>query len=145
MISAVAITTLVLWTGYGVGIAPTLDAESSSRRLMEDARSNAGPTATIGLIHWTEQMLLQAVGPTTEFGFRADVVDQWNEGLVWMRASPGDRRVLVQADSLPTCVRAPAKIGVSNRREWYLVDASAALSCSQPITRADLPSPASDE
>ena len=145
VISAVAITTLVLWTGYGVGIAPALDAESSSRRLMVEARNAAGPTATIGLIHWTEQMLLQAVGPITEFGFRADVVDQWNEGLVWIRASPDDRRVLVQADSLPTCVSSPEKIGVSNRREWYLVNANAARECPYPIMRANLPSPASDD
>ncbi|MGB4860447.1 MAG: glycosyltransferase family 39 protein [Dokdonella sp.] len=145
VIAALAIATLVLWTGYGVGIAPALDAESSSRRLMEDARTAAGSTATIGLIHWTEQMLLQAIGPTTEFGFRADVVDQWNEGLQWMRASPSDRWVLVQAASLPTCVASPKKVGIANRREWFLVDTAAAWACSIPIAEADLPANAQDE
>ena len=62
-----------------------------------------------------------------------------------MRASPVDRRLLVQADSLPVCVTSPEKIGISNRRQWYLVDASAALACSQSITPADLPAPASDD
>lgn len=144
-ITALAITTLVLWTGYGIGIAPTLDPESSSRRLMEDARDIAGPNATIGLIHWTEQMLLQAVGPTTEFGFRADVVDQWNEGLAWLRQSPNDRQVLVQAESLPMCVPSPEKVGVANRREWFLVDAEAARACTHPISDADLPAPVPEE
>ena len=141
VIGALAIATLVLWTGYGIGIAPALDAESSSRRLMEDARTAAGPAATIGLIHWTEQMLLQSVGPTTEFGFRAKVVDQWNEGLAWMRASPPDHLVLVQAESLPTCVHKPEKVGVANRRQWFLVDTSAASACVNPITATDLPTP----
>ena len=141
VIGALAIATLVLWTGYGIGIAPALDAESSSRRLMEDARTAAGPAATIGLIHWTEQMLLQSVGPTTEFGFRANVVDQWNEGLAWMRASPPDHLVLVQAESLPTCVHKPEKVGVANRRQWFLVDTSAASACVNPITATDLPTP----
>ena len=145
VIAALAITTLVLWTGYGVGIAPSLDAESSSRRLMQDARAAAGPTATIGLIHWTEQMLLQSVGPTTEFGFRAKVVDQWNEALPWMRASPSERRVLVQVDSVPTCVAAPEKVGVANRREWFIVDADASSSCKPPLTDADLLTPTPEE
>lgn len=141
VIAALAIATLVLWTGYGIGIAPALDAESSSRRLMEDARIEAGPAVTIGLIHWTEQMLLQSVGPTTEFGFRATVVDQWNEGLAWMRASPPDRLVLVQAEGLPICVHTPEKVGVANRRQWFLVDTGAASACVNPITATDLPTP----
>ncbi len=145
VIAALAIATLILWTGYGVGIAPALDAESSSRRLMEDARSAAGPTATIGLIDWTEQMLLQSIGPTTEFGFRAEATDQWNEGLLWLRDAGGNRRLLVQADSLADCVAAPRALGIANRREWFLVDADAAQSCSLPITKADLPANQLDE
>ncbi len=145
VIAALAIATLVLWTGYGVGIAPALDAESSSRRLMEDARTAAGPTATIGLIHWTEQMLLQSIGPTTEFGFRADVAEQWNEGLPWLREAGSDRRLLVQAESLPRCVAASQPLGIANRREWFLVNADAAQGCHGSITNADLPAPAEDE
>ena len=145
VIAAVAITTLVLWTCYGIGIAPALDAESSSRRLMQDARSAAGPNATIGLIHWTEQMLLQAVGQTTEFGFRTDVADQWNEGLAWLRTSPSERRLLVQAESLPNCISSPQTVGIANRREWFLIDANAASACVAPITHADLPTSAADE
>lgn len=142
--AAIAITTLALWTGYGVGIAPALDDESSGRQLMQQARDLAGPYATIGLVHWTEQNLLQAVGPVTEFGFKASFPAQWNEAMAWLRADPS-RWVLTQQESLPFCVQGAQTVGAANRRHWYLLNAAAASACPSLIRLADLPEPSIPE
>ena len=43
---------------------------------MHDVRSRIGPEAELGLVGWREQHLLQAIGPTTEFGFERDLGEQ---------------------------------------------------------------------
>ena len=127
---AVALTLaamMVLWCGYGIAIAPLLDAQSSGRALMVEARERAGSDATIGLVDWREQQLLQAVGPVTEFGFRASGVEQWARAMPWLRADPTQRWLLVQAGSLPECVvRENAQaLGTSSRRSFWLLPAEA--------------------
>jgi len=95
---------------------------------MQQARVLAGPTAEIGLIDWKEQNLLQAVGPVTEFGFLAPRALQLQRGEIWLRASPG-RRLLVQATDSAECLRLDnthaVRVGVANRRTWWLADARA--------------------
>src|SRR3546814_8209978 len=71
--------TAVLWCGWGLAIAPQLDGESSSRDLMREARDLAGPGTEVGLVAWREQNLLQARGPTVEFGFTRTPVQRSEE------------------------------------------------------------------
>lgn len=124
-------TVLVVWCGYGLGIAPLLDGENSARDVMTDARRWAGDRE-IGLVDWKEQQLLQAVGPVTEFGFKAPPELQWQRGLAWMRAKPAQRVLMAQDATLATCIdRTRAQpIGAANRRSWWLVDARAAANCA---------------
>jgi 4-amino-4-deoxy-L-arabinose transferase-like glycosyltransferase len=124
-------TVAIIWIGYGVLLAPQLDGESSGRDLMRQARAETGASTTIGLVGWREQQLLQAVGPTEEFGFKAPTELQWQRGLAWLRERPGDRALMVQAELLPACVdRGSAHpLGVANRRSWWLVKHQAVTSC----------------
>lgn len=122
---------LVLFTGYGLGAYPLLDGASSSRDLMQAARTAAGPDAVIGLVGWREQNLLQAVGPVAEFGFSATPAEQWRRALIWLRTVPEQRVLLSQADHLPDCVIRSDGIdlGRANRRVWWLIDADAVRDC----------------
>jgi 4-amino-4-deoxy-L-arabinose transferase-like glycosyltransferase len=128
--AAVACTLAITWIGTSLVAYPLLDASSSSRQLMVDARRLAGPGTEIGLVDWKEQNLLQAVGPVEEFGFRATRAQQLARGVDWMRARPG-RRLLVQAGKPGECV-APTganatKVGVANRRTWWLAGPEAVV------------------
>lgn len=141
VVQAVAATVLLLWTGYSVGIVPVLDAESSGERLMRQVRVHVGDGITVGMIGWTEQMLLQARGPVTEFGFRARLDMQWNEGLLWMRGEPERRRLLVDARNLPRCVVAAVPIG-SARDDWRIVDNATSAACFTPLAAREFKDPA---
>ena len=94
------------------------------------ARSLAGPDASIALVAWKEQNLLQAIGPTVEFGFRRDPAEQLKLASAWMDADPMHRRVLTsQPGEGRTCFGGRAgdvqRVGTSNRRDWYLVSRAA--------------------
>jgi 4-amino-4-deoxy-L-arabinose transferase-like glycosyltransferase len=130
-VTLMLVTVAIVWIGYGVLLAPQLDGESSGRDLMRQARIEAGADTAIGLVAWREQQLLQAVGPTEEFGFKAPVDVQWQRGLAWLREDPPGRVLMVQADALPDCVdRTSAhSLGVANRRSWWLLDMGSLGSC----------------
>jgi hypothetical protein len=114
-----------------VGTAVLLDDENSARAVMARARGEAG-TATVGLVAWKEQNLLQAQGPTVEFGFKRAPAEQFASGLAWLRAEPASRRLFVLAEAMPACVdRGRARfLGTANRRAWYLLDAAATDPCA---------------
>ena len=123
---------LALCLGYGFVAYPLLDPSSSAREIMVDARKAAGPDAPIALVSWKEQNLLQAVGPTVEFGFRRDADGQLKAASAWLEADPAQRRLLLsQPREGGTCfdenagAGAVAKIGTANRRDWYLVSRAA--------------------
>ncbi|GAA3924169.1 phospholipid carrier-dependent glycosyltransferase [Luteimonas lutimaris] len=123
-VALVAGMTAVLWCGWGLALAPQLDGESSSRDLMHEVRELAGPGTGVGLVAWSEQTLLQAQGPTVEFGFKRTPVQQWNDGMAWALAAPDSRVLLVlEVDELKGCLRrAGARhVGVASRRAWSLV------------------------
>jgi 4-amino-4-deoxy-L-arabinose transferase-like glycosyltransferase len=124
-------TVAIMWIGFGTLVARQLDGESSGRDLMQQARVEAGADTTIGLVGWREQQLLQAIGPTEEFGFKAPVGQQWQRGLAWLREHPQGRVLMVQEALLPACVdRTSAhSLGVANRRGWWLVEDRSAASC----------------
>ena len=123
-VALVATMTAVLWCGWGLALAPQLDGESSSRDLMHEVRELAGPGTGVGLVAWSEQNLLQAQGPTVEFGFKRTPVQQWNDAMAWALAAPDSRVLLVlEVDELEGCLRrAGARhVGVASRRAWSLV------------------------
>ena len=133
---AVALTLLAVWTGYGLVAHPLLDASSSARGLMQQARTLAGPDIAIGLVNWKEQNLLQATGPTEEFGFLADGDTQWRRAAIWVQADPTRRRLLAQRDEGVRCVQwltpGARVVGMANRREWWLLPAAAVARCAEP-------------
>ena len=122
--SAVALSLLVVVLFSGTAVL--LDAENSARAVMERGRTLAGD-ATLGLVAWKEQNLLQARGPVEEFGFRKPVDQQLRAGIAWLEAAPEHRRLFVLEDALDACLireRGQA-VGTANRRTWWLFDASA--------------------
>jgi 4-amino-4-deoxy-L-arabinose transferase-like glycosyltransferase len=125
------------------GAAVLLDDASSARGLMRSARAQAGPDVEIGLVGWREQQLLQAVGPTAEFGFRQPWDEQLRRGVAWMAQSPRDRELLVNEDALQACVDLgrSVEVGRANRRAWWLVPAAAVVgecaATDTPATPAD--------
>jgi hypothetical protein len=130
---------LALCLGYGFVAYPVLDAGSSARAIMQRARELAGPDTTIGLVRWKEQNLLQALGPTIEFGYRRDAPGQLRAAIAWLEADPAHRRVfLSQPGAGRTCFGgAPGdalKVGIANRRDWYLVSRPAlGAACFEPV------------
>ncbi len=133
-LKACALMFVLLWLGYGFVAHPVFDRENSARGLMADARALAGDGVTIGLVDWKEQNLLQAVGPVAEFGFRQPPASQLAAAVAWERADPDRRRLLVQRSEALACLRFEpgadaARVGIANRREWWLVSAAAARDC----------------
>ncbi len=126
---AVVLATALLWFVAGLGLAPALSDDSSARGLMRKVGLRIGADAELGLIAWPEQMLLQADRPTREFGFKNPVENQWREAAAWQQEYPSRRWLLVQAQALASCVDREKTIaaGISNRREWVLVPAHAAV------------------
>jgi 4-amino-4-deoxy-L-arabinose transferase-like glycosyltransferase len=126
------------WILFGLVAYPLLDASSSSRDLMHDARVRIGPTAELGLVAWKEQNLLMAEGPVATFGFRRAAADQLRAAATWQARAPGTRWLMVQDDALLPCVdRAHAvALGAANRREWSLLPAAATTRCIAAGTRA---------
>lgn len=125
--AALALLVVLLFSGTAV----LLDAENSARGLMRQARGMAGD-ATIGLVAWKEQNLLQAQGPVAEFGFRRPVDAQLRDGIAWLRQDPTARRLFVLDDAMDACVLRDRarRVGTANRRDWYLLDVGAiAPSC----------------
>lgn len=130
-----------LWLGWGFVVHPVLDDENSARAVMQAARERAGPEATLGLVAWREQNLLQASEPVTEFGFRAPWERQWLRAIAWLREAPAERRVFAEVASVPACVPEAARepVGRGNRRAWVLVRAEGVAAC--PLDEAALAVP----
>lgn len=116
---ALGLMTVLLFCGTAV----LLDDANSARGVMRAARTQAGPDVEIGLVLWREQNLLQAVGPTAEFGFRRPPAQQWNSAIAWASAAPSRRLIFVRDIGLGDCLRRsrPRPVGVANRQGWYLV------------------------
>lgn len=124
---------VALWSGYSFVAYPVLDGANSSKDIMQRARKLAGQTATIGLVDWKEQNLLQATGATTDFGFLQPPAAQLKNGIAWLRAEPGSRRLLLQFSEQVKCIdfqdHSAISLGNANRRSWWLVGESATTGC----------------
>ena len=117
---------VAMWCGYGFVAHPVLDPSSSASALMRHARELAGPEVSIGLVEWKEQNLLQAVGPTEEFGYKQPAAEQLRRAVAWLDQDPAHRRVLFsQPRARPSCFAGASTavdlVGTANRRDWYLV------------------------
>jgi hypothetical protein len=132
--SAVALSLLVILLFSGTAVL--LDDENSARAVMARGHALAGD-ATLGLVAWKEQNLLQAQGPVEEFGFRKPVDQQLRAGIAWMAAAPESRRLFVLEDALDACVlKARGRpVGTANRRTWWLLDSSAIAPQCRPSGR----------
>ncbi|MEZ5544074.1 MAG: glycosyltransferase family 39 protein [Lysobacteraceae bacterium] len=124
---AVVLGTSILWFVVGFGVAPALSEDSSGSVLMRRVGERIGMEAELGLVAWTEQVLLQADRPVREFGFKRAVEDQWRDGAAWVREHPSRRWLLVNAQALDGCAEREQTVAVgrSNRRDWVLVPAAA--------------------
>lgn len=124
LLRAAATALAVLVVGLFTGTALLLDNENSARGVMQRARAMAGPETEIGLVGWREQNLLQAVGPTKEFGFKRLPADQFADAVAWLHVAPQSRRLFVLEEVIGNCVRRDARqlVGTANRRQWYLLD-----------------------
>ena len=133
--SAVVLATVAIWVAYGVGLAPTLDADSSSRELMQRVAQRIGPRAELGMVAWREQNMLQSDRPVTDFGFKRPWHAQWNDASPWLLARPRHRWLFVLDEAVGPCVdrSRSVPIGRSNRKSWVLVPASALTpGCTTP-------------
>ena len=121
------------------GSAVLLDDANSARGLMRAARAHAGPDMEIGLVGWREQQLLQAVGPTAEFGFRQPWDEQLRRGVAWMAQSPRDRVLLVGDGAMLPCIERArsTEVGRANRRAWWLVPGDAIVGACAADGEAD--------
>jgi hypothetical protein len=131
----VVLFTAVLWTTYGLGLAPSLDATSSAKALMMRVGVRIGPQAELGMIAWREQNLLQADRPVVDFGFKQSWQSQWDQASRWVIESPQHRWLFVLEEALSPCVNQAQviAIGQSNRRDWVLVPGSAIVAgCKTP-------------
>jgi len=101
--------------------------------VMARARAAAGD-ATLGLVGWKEQNLLQAVGPVEDFGFKQPVDVQLRAGISWMAEAPATRRLFVLDGAIDACVLRDhaMPVGTANRRGWWLLDMSAIAPACLP-------------
>jgi 4-amino-4-deoxy-L-arabinose transferase-like glycosyltransferase len=125
-------TLAALWLGIGLVGAPLLNDASSARGLMRAAGSRIGPDAELGLVAWKEQNLLMADRPAATFGFLQPPAAQLRDAFAWQAAAPARRWLLVESQALDACIERgrAIRVGVANRREWWLVPAQAA--CATP-------------
>lgn len=133
VLTATALSLGLLWVGFGLIAHPVLDGSSSASNLMIRARAEAGPASEIGLVAWKEQNLLQARGPSAEFGFRQPPGVQLARGMAWMQQAPQSRRLLVNQVPELDCIdyggTGTQSLEKANRRAWWLVDGRALNAC----------------
>ncbi|KRB11488.1 glycosyltransferase family 39 protein [Lysobacter sp. Root690] len=133
-----------LWVLYGLLIPPIFNDASSARGVMTRVAHTIGPDAELGLVGWRVQNMLMSPPGTKDFGYSVPWNQQLAMGLAWQAQSPQRRWLLIQEPAVPDCVdRSQAKVGVSNRRNWWLVPYSARVTCSAApaisgIDKADL-------
>lgn len=115
------------WIIWPVGTYPLLDANQSTRQLMEEAEQRIGPGGQLGLVLWREELLYQARRPVAEFGFARDAADQLRDGRAWQAADPAHRWLLINDEALDACVvtEKVVPLGVANRTRFSLLPADA--------------------
>jgi len=135
-VPALLVTLGALWVGFGLVGAPMLNDASSARGLMDRAGARIGPDAELGLVAWKEQNLLMADRPARTFGFLRPPAEQLHAAIAWQAQVPQRRWLLIEASALPRCIdrRRAVRVGIANRREWWLLPAT--VACVDPTVRA---------
>ncbi|WP_413624671.1 ArnT family glycosyltransferase [Luteibacter sp. Lutesp34] len=115
------------WIIWPVGTYPLLDANQSTRQLMEEADQHVGPDGQLGLVLWREELMYQARRPVAEFGFARDASDQLRDGRAWQAADPAHRWLLINEEALDDCIvrEKVVPLGVANRTKFALLPADA--------------------
>jgi hypothetical protein len=106
---------------------------------MREARERVGPDATLGLVAWKEQNLLMAEGPVADFGFVRPWDQQLIEALHWQAEDPAKRPIFILEEAMGRCIdKAKAtSVGYANRRQWWLVPATAVIADCVPDSSVD--------
>ena len=83
---------------------------------------------------WKEQNLLMADRPAQTFGFRRAPAEQLRAARAWQAQAPATRWLQIGGDAMDDCIDRSSAInlGVSNRREWWLVPAAAMVPGCAP-------------
>jgi len=115
------------WVIWPMGTYPLLDANQSTRQLMEEADERIGPEGQLGLVLWREELMYQARRPVADFGFARDAADQLRDGRAWQAAVPAHRWLLVNEEALDDCIvrEKVVPLGVANRTTFALLPADA--------------------
>lgn len=131
----------LLWTGYGLFGYADMDGARSGRDLMERAAGLLPADAALGIVGGPEQFLLQGVGDVRAFGFKTPLAHQRQLADDWLRES--DRHwMLIQRTDKDDCIdpTRAIEVGMSNRRHWFLLDATALRAgCIPPAPRETSP------
>ena len=134
---AVLSTLAMVWVAYGLVGYPLFNDSSSARGLMQQAGQRIGADAQLGLVGWKEQNLLMADRPATTFGFKRRWYSQLQDGVAWQAQAPQQRWLLVQEAAVLDCIdrNRAERVGVANRRGWWLVPANAVVGPCRPSAR----------
>jgi 4-amino-4-deoxy-L-arabinose transferase-like glycosyltransferase len=134
---AVVSTLAMVWVAYGLVGYPLFNDSSSARGLMAQAGQRIGADAQLGLVGWKEQNLLMADRPVATFGFKRRWYSQLQDAVAWQAQAPRQRWLLVQEAAVLDCIdrRRAERVGVSNRRGWWLVPADAVVGPCRPNAR----------
>jgi 4-amino-4-deoxy-L-arabinose transferase-like glycosyltransferase len=134
---AVVSTLAMVWVAYGLVGYRLFNDSSSARGLMAQAGQRIGADAQLGLVGWKEQNLLMADRPVATFGFKRRWYSQLQDGVAWQAQAPRQRWLLVQEAAVLECIdrRRAERVGVANRRGWWLVPAGAVVGPCLPSAR----------
>lgn len=134
---AVVSTLAMAWVAYGLVGYPLFNDSSSARGLMQQAGQRIGRDAQLGLVGWKEQNLLMADRPAATFGFKRRWYRQLQDAVAWQAQAPQQRWLLVQEAAVLDCIdrRRAERVGVANRRGWWLVPAAAVVGPCVPNAR----------
>ncbi|MDQ0009131.1 4-amino-4-deoxy-L-arabinose transferase-like glycosyltransferase [Luteibacter jiangsuensis] len=115
------------WIIWPLGTYPLLDANQSTRQLMEEADAAIGTDGQLGLVAWREELLYQARRPVAEFGFARDSAAQLHDARAWQVADPAHRWLLINEEAFDDCIVADkvVPLGVANRSRFALLPAAA--------------------
>jgi hypothetical protein len=116
----------IVWLGYGLLIAPAMNAERSGHALMEQLGDALGPDDSLAFVDWPEQFLLQWDKPAVHFGFRRDDEAEMQDAVSWLSGAR-ERKLLMPEFLLDECFDSGKArfVGRAHRRNWYLADSGA--------------------
>ena len=122
------------WIIWPLGTYPLLDANQSTRQLMEEADAAIGTDGQLGLVVWREELLYQARRPVAEFGFARDSAAQLRDARAWQAADPAHRWLLINEEAFDDCIVAGkvVPLGVANRSRFALLPAAASKTGCVP-------------